>query len=52
MTGMESNSLGLVGLMGQRMSHNALFKQDKALFTILPSQVKEAHFYGMHTSLG
>jgi hypothetical protein len=52
MAGMESNNLGLVGLMDQHMSHNALFRQDKALFTTLLSQVKEAHFYGMHISLG
>lgn len=52
MTGMESNSLGLLGLMDQHISHNVLSKQDRAMSTTSPSQVKEAHFFGMHIFLG
>jgi len=52
MTGMESNSFEVDGLMGQHMSHNVRFSQGRALCTTSPSQVKEAHFSGMHTSLG
>lgn len=49
---MESNSFELVGLMGQHMLHNVRFSQGRAMSTTSPSMVKEAHFSGMHISLG
>jgi len=49
---MESNSIEVDGLMGQHMSHNVRFNLGRALSTTSPLQVKEAHFSGMHISLG